>query len=287
MSGCTGWLTTARSPSHFRLSTRRDWPARMCAVLRAGASRIRLASRRQRAATASEGVRSRICFSSSSRRTSRRSRTISACSSRVVPGRDPSSISAWRTHLRNVSACTPSRRAVSAIDNSPSRKSRIASSRNSGGYFDGRPICWSSPLTSPPTIKASTESGQAQAHSPAARRSTAATAAESSTHDARSARQPPCRNASNRRPEGSREHSRGTRLELRTTYQPLMFVKASPTPVDEPPTRCSPPSLPQTGRRRRDGGSSAAREVGRLGISGRAAPRRRPSPVLDSSDLSG
>src|SRR5439155_20754882 len=49
----------------------------------------------------------RISFSSSNRRTSRFKRTISTCSWLVRPGRVPSSISAWRTHFRSVSAPIP------------------------------------------------------------------------------------------------------------------------------------------------------------------------------------
>jgi hypothetical protein len=47
---------------------------------------------------------------------SRFSRLSSADSSVVVPGREPESTCAWRTHLRTVSAVpTPSRRATSLI----------------------------------------------------------------------------------------------------------------------------------------------------------------------------
>ena len=94
--------------------------------------------------------------------TSRRSRTIAACPSRVMPGRAPSSISAWRTHLRNVCACTPSRQAVSAIDNLPPGKAGSPPPETRAGTSIVAPSRCPSPLTSPPTIKAPTESGQAQ-----------------------------------------------------------------------------------------------------------------------------
>ena len=52
----------------------------------------------------------------------------------------PASISARRTHLRNVSGCTPIRLATWEIDSCPDRKIRTASSRYSGDHCDGRPI---------------------------------------------------------------------------------------------------------------------------------------------------
>jgi hypothetical protein len=57
-----------------------------------------------------------------------------------APARSPASTSAWRTHLRSVSEPRPSLRALSATEAPCSRCRRTASSRNSGVYFDGRPI---------------------------------------------------------------------------------------------------------------------------------------------------
>src|SRR3954447_21688771 len=86
----------------------------------------------------------RISFARRSSRFARSNSAIRAASSVVVPGRTPSSISAWVTQLRSVSGLMPnclptranapgwvawSRRASTAI--------RVARSRSSSGYFLG------------------------------------------------------------------------------------------------------------------------------------------------------
>jgi hypothetical protein len=78
----------------------------------------------------------RISFSFSSRRTTQ------LHDLGVLLARCPVSLAALDLVLapRNVSGPSPSRRATAAIDSSPSRYRRIASSRNSGDHFDRRPI---------------------------------------------------------------------------------------------------------------------------------------------------
>src|SRR5690606_22377964 len=86
----------------------------------------------------------RIALARRSSRFSRSSSAIVRAWSVVVPGRVPSSISAWLTQLRRVSRLTPSWSPIRAI--APGRVAgsrrastaiRIARSRSSGGYFLG------------------------------------------------------------------------------------------------------------------------------------------------------
>ncbi len=81
----------------------------------------------------------RISFARRSSRTSPRRRPSSSRSS--LPNnssRLPRSASAWRTHLRSVSAGMPKSRATWAIGRPKSKTNRAPRSNNSSGYFLGR-----------------------------------------------------------------------------------------------------------------------------------------------------